>query len=116
MPSPSCLRLLVQWMRRAASRADWTAGRSRAINTAMIAITTSSSISVKPERVRLAGAEMIMRSTSSGRLEARVLVSQNQGERESHPEGDVDRRREGESSERDVAPGREEERAERDVS
>src|SRR5262245_55815750 len=35
-------------MRRAASRAAWTAGRRRAINTAMIAITTSSSISVKP--------------------------------------------------------------------
>ena len=33
-------------------RAAWTAGRSRAIRTAMIAITTSSSISVKPRRVR----------------------------------------------------------------
>ena len=33
---------------RAASRADWTAGRSKAIKTAMIAITTSSSIRVKP--------------------------------------------------------------------
>ena len=37
-------------MRRAASRAACTAGNSRAINTAMIAITTSSSISVKPRR------------------------------------------------------------------
>src|SRR5579883_3160233 len=50
MASPSCLRLLVHWARRAASRAAWTAGRSRAISTAMIAITTSSSISVKPAR------------------------------------------------------------------
>src|SRR5208337_450041 len=35
-------------MRLAASRADWTAGSSRAISTAMIAMTTSSSIKVKP--------------------------------------------------------------------
>ena len=33
---------------RAASRADCTAGKSSAIRTAMIAITTSNSISVKP--------------------------------------------------------------------
>src|SRR5258708_4388281 len=38
-------------MRRAASRAACTAGRSRAISTAMMAITTSSSIRVKPRRV-----------------------------------------------------------------
>src|SRR5262245_19798136 len=37
-------------MRRAASRAAWTAGRSRAMSTAMMAITTSRSISVKPVR------------------------------------------------------------------
>ena len=43
-----CLRLLVHWIRRAASRADWTAGKSRPIRTAMIAMTTSSSIRVKP--------------------------------------------------------------------
>src|SRR6516162_7670374 len=47
---PSCFRLLPHCARRAASRADWTAGSSRAMSTAMIAITTSSSISVKPER------------------------------------------------------------------
>src|SRR4051812_37884700 len=40
--------LLTHWARRAASRAAWTAGRSRAIRTAMMAITTSNSISVKP--------------------------------------------------------------------
>ena len=33
--------------RRAASRADWTAGSNREINTAMIAMTTRSSIRVK---------------------------------------------------------------------
>src|SRR5262249_12550645 len=48
MARPSCLRLLVHWARRAASRAAWTAGSSRAIRTAMMAMTTSSSISVKP--------------------------------------------------------------------
>jgi hypothetical protein len=40
--------LLTHCTRRAASRADWTAGSSKAIRTAMIAITTSNSISVKP--------------------------------------------------------------------
>ena len=39
--------------RRAASRAAWTAGNSRAIRTAMIAITTSNSISVNAFRPRL---------------------------------------------------------------
>ena len=34
--------------RRAASRAAWTAGKSSAIRTAMMAMTTSSSISVNP--------------------------------------------------------------------
>jgi hypothetical protein len=42
--------LLTHWLRRAASRAAWTAGNSSAINTAMIAMTTSSSISVNPRR------------------------------------------------------------------
>ncbi len=47
---PICLRLLAHWVRLAASRAAWTAGRSRASSTPMMAITTSSSISVKPRR------------------------------------------------------------------
>src|SRR6185312_7198008 len=47
---PICFRLFVHWARRAASRADWTAGRSSAIRTAMIAITTRSSIRVKARR------------------------------------------------------------------
>src|SRR4051794_4997949 len=38
----------MHWARRAASRAAWTAGSSRAIRTAMMAMTTSISISVKP--------------------------------------------------------------------
>ena len=36
---PICLRLFVHWV-AAASRTSWTAGRSRAISTAMIAMTT----------------------------------------------------------------------------
>src|SRR4051812_45279547 len=50
---PTCFRLLMHWARRAASRAAWTAGRSRAIRTAMMAMTTSSSISVNPLRGRV---------------------------------------------------------------
>jgi len=45
---PICLRLLVHWIRRAASRAAWTAGSSNATRTAMMAITTNNSIRVKP--------------------------------------------------------------------
>jgi hypothetical protein len=47
---PSCLRLFWQVVRMAAIRTFWTAGRSRPISTAMMAITTSSSTSVKPRR------------------------------------------------------------------
>ena len=47
------LELLMHWDRRAASRADCTAGSRREIRTAIMAITTSSSISVKPRRVPL---------------------------------------------------------------
>src|SRR5262249_2199729 len=45
---PSCRKLFAQLDRREASRADCTAGKSRATRTPMIAITTSSSTSVKP--------------------------------------------------------------------
>src|SRR5262249_17062770 len=48
---PSCLRLLLHWVRLAASRTFWTAGTSRPISTAMMAITTNSSISVNADRV-----------------------------------------------------------------
>src|SRR5438477_4215218 len=44
--------LLVHCARRAASRAACTAGRRRAIKPAMIAMTTSNSISEKPRRNR----------------------------------------------------------------
>jgi hypothetical protein len=43
----------VHCARRAASRADCTAGKSSAINTAMMAMTTSSSMSVNPPRFLL---------------------------------------------------------------
>src|SRR5262245_36131554 len=52
MARPICLRLLTHCARRAASRADWTEGSKRAIRTAMIAMTTSNSIRVKPGRER----------------------------------------------------------------
>ena len=47
---PICLRLLVHLIRVAASRTFCTAGSSRPIRMAMMAMTTSSSISVKPRR------------------------------------------------------------------
>src|SRR5262249_655849 len=49
---PSCLRLFWHCMRAAASRTFCTAGSSRPIRMAMMAITTSSSISVNAERPR----------------------------------------------------------------
>src|SRR6266545_2758050 len=52
MPLPIWPRLLLHDIRAAASRTFWTAGRSNPIKIAMIAITTSSSISVNPWRVR----------------------------------------------------------------
>ena len=50
--SASCLMLLVQVLRRADSRAAWTAGSSRPTSVPMIAITTSSSTSVNAPRCR----------------------------------------------------------------
>ena len=38
----------MHWVRLAASRADWTAGMMSATRTPMMAITTSSSMRVKP--------------------------------------------------------------------
>src|SRR3954469_15187176 len=52
---PICLRLFWHLVRAAASRTFWTAGRSRPIRMAMIAITTSNSISVKPRRRGMSG-------------------------------------------------------------
>src|SRR5687768_15894827 len=50
MANPSCFRLFLHCVRLAASRACCTAGRRRAMSTAMMAITTRSSIRVKPRR------------------------------------------------------------------
>src|SRR5438067_616544 len=52
MARPNCFRLFLQVVRLAASRTFCTAGRSRPINTPMMAMTTSSSMSVKPRRQR----------------------------------------------------------------
>jgi hypothetical protein len=46
--SPICFKLFWHCDRRAASRACWTAGNSNETRTAMMAITTKSSISVNP--------------------------------------------------------------------
>src|SRR5262249_18802579 len=50
MARPICFRLLTHCDRRAASRAACTGGKSKAIRTAMMAMTTSNSIRVKPRR------------------------------------------------------------------
>src|SRR5262245_11153300 len=47
---PICLRLFLHCVLAAASRTFCTAGTSRLMRIAMMAITTSSSINVKPER------------------------------------------------------------------
>ena len=49
-PETICFKLFEHDMRRAASRAACTAGNNSAINTPMIAITTSSSTSVNARR------------------------------------------------------------------
>src|SRR5947207_1570819 len=48
MDRPICFRLFWHWARAAASRTFCTAGTSSPIRIAMIAMTTSNSISVKP--------------------------------------------------------------------
>src|SRR5262245_31692436 len=52
MARPICFRLFTHWVRLAASRTFWTAGSSSAIRMAIMAITTSSSMSVKAGRRR----------------------------------------------------------------
>src|SRR4051794_10114531 len=47
---PNCFRLFTHWFLRAASRAACTAGSVIDASTAIIRITTNSSISVKPAR------------------------------------------------------------------
>ena len=65
VPRPICFRLLTHWVRRAASRAACTAGSKSAIRTAMIAITTSNSISVKP-RLSVVLTDFIVHSMRRG--------------------------------------------------
>jgi len=67
---PTCLSWLPHWVRRAASRALCTAGRSRPTSVAMMAITTRSSTSVNPRgreaRVRFVTGAMGVSSDSEG--------------------------------------------------
>ena len=57
----SCLRLLEHWVRRAAARAFMMAGMIKEASTAMIEITTNSSIRVKPlRREAVRGARLVM--------------------------------------------------------
>src|SRR5262249_29486849 len=55
MARPICLRLFSLWVRAAASRTFWTAGTNKPIKMAMMAMTTSNSISVKARRRRQDG-------------------------------------------------------------
>src|SRR5262245_35301022 len=74
--------LLMHWALRAASRADLTAGRSRAIRTAMSAITTRSSISVKPRLRESLCARMrnaLVKRTFPGESSARGTESRRAG-------------------------------------
>src|SRR5438034_10204285 len=84
----SCLRLLLHLRRAAASRTFCTAGTSRPMRMAMMAITTSSSISVKPrrrvpERDRGDPKDNIEKSSLSGLGEAK-------GNRTLHPRAHFD--------------------------
>src|SRR5262249_9585862 len=56
-------RLLAHWVRLAAARTFCTAGNKRAIRMPMMAITTKSSISVNPRRVRMAPSGIPIAST-----------------------------------------------------
>src|SRR5262245_29359871 len=70
MARPICLRLLAHRMREAASRTFWTAGSSRPMRMAMMAMTTSNSISVKAKRAR----ERILSPLGKG-VKERVFAS-----------------------------------------
>src|SRR2546426_12828109 len=69
--SEYCFRLLEHDMRLAASRTLCTAGSSRPIKTAMIAMTTSSSMSVKAVRRCMAGL-LLGNGGGSGRCHRRT--------------------------------------------
>ena len=63
-----CLRWLLHSIRRAASRLCCTAGKSKATRMAMMAITTRSSIRVKPRRFRMEMDLMVLASYDRGVL------------------------------------------------
>src|SRR5262249_39479022 len=56
-----CFRLLAHWVRAAASRTFCTAGKSRPMSTAMMAITTSNSMRVNALRWEVAGEDLPLR-------------------------------------------------------
>src|SRR5581483_1895438 len=64
MARASWCRLLLQCMRAAASRIFCTAGSSSPIKMAMMAMTTSSSINVKADRLALAQDQRMMQSST----------------------------------------------------
>jgi len=66
-PETDLLQVFRHWMRLAASRLACTAGKSSAIKTPMMAITTSSSINVKPQRRLPNPADPSSRCPPSGR-------------------------------------------------
>src|SRR5262245_1052529 len=81
--------LFAHLVRAAASRTFWTAGRSRPIRTAMMAMTTSNSISVNAARRTVRNAERIISPPEYGRRRAR---------RNGHDEEDGNERRPREST------------------
>src|SRR5207237_26391 len=78
---PICLRLLVHLERAAASRTFWTAGSSNPMRIAMIAITTSSSMSVNAalRAVRVGMGTSAVGRTGNERRAATVAARENAG-------------------------------------
>src|SRR6516165_2002673 len=76
---PSCFRLLRHCARLAASRAAWTAGSKSAISTAIMAMTTSSSIRVNPLLAELRNELLLgmIYSDGSGRRGLLVIAAES---------------------------------------
>src|SRR5207237_2555430 len=83
-PRPSCVRLFWHLERREASRAICTAGRSRATNTPMMAMTTSSSTSVNARGVQIAGFISMLPGANAGNQ--KLCQAQAIKERRSYPQ------------------------------
>ena len=86
MQAPICLRLLRQAPLRADSRADFNAGMSSSARIAMIAMTTSNSINVKPRGVLTLGSSGlrfpgVVRATHQRRKEQQSTKTQKQSPR-----------------------------------